>query len=342
MILSNKIVNQYQNNGVVIHESCATGNFYGTSMEFSENDYLDFGNSEDFFFGDKSFTIEFWRKKNRLNDTEAYVTIYDGTNNNHFWFGATGAGNDGFWFYYGPGSSQNIQSGSQSTDQWDHMCAERDADAGTFTFYVNGNAQGVLYFTGSLNAASSLSLRIGRDNHASSNFSFQGYISDLRIYKGVAKYKGGFDVPKPYNPKNFASETFRESKDTPRKNYAKFLPESCRGLNNSNKTIEGGTRFQASGNNAAVWVDQPFPNYGKWYMEITLNDGDFAFFFEDERRCNYNHQPGASGDYGIGCYLYYNNGSNKAQHNGSTIGTNFPDSGPRTRPAGRPQATRGF
>ena len=316
-----------QNNGVSISDSCENGHFYGSSMEFGENDYLDFGNSEDFFFGDKSFTIEFWRKKNRLNDTEAYVTIYDGTNNNHFWFGATGAGNDGFWFYYGPGSSQNIQSSnSQKEDQWDHLCAERDVDAGTITFFVNGNAEGVKYYSGSLNAANSLTLRVGRDNHTSANYSYQGYISDLRIYKGVAKYKGGFDVPKPYNPKNFASETFREFKDTPRKNYAKFLPESCKGLSNTNRTIEGGTRFQASGNNAAVWVDQPFPNYGKWYMEITLNDGDFAFFFEDERRCNYNHQPGASGDYGIGCYLYYNNGSNKAQHNGSTIGTNFPDS----------------
>ena len=109
-------------------------------------------------------------------------------------------------------------------------------------------------------------------------------------------------------------------KDTPRKNYAKFLPESCRGLSNTNRTIEGGTRFQASGNNSAVWVDQPFPNYGKWYMEITLNDGDFAFHFHDERRCNYNHQPGASGDYGLGCYLYYNNGTNRAMTNGSTIG----------------------
>tara|TARA_A100001035_G_scaffold184130_1_gene146697 strand:- start:915 stop:3731 length:2817 start_codon:yes stop_codon:yes gene_type:complete len=316
---------QVQNNGVGIHESCATSNFYGSSMEFGANDYLDFGNSEDFFFGDKSFTIEFWRKRNRVDATEAYVTVYDGTSNNHFWFGATATGYDGFWYYYGPGSSTNIQSGSSATDQWDHLCAERDADAGTITFYRNGNAEGVRYYSGSLNAANSLTLRVGRDNHVSNNYSFQGYISDLRIYKGVAKYKGGFDVPKPYNPKNFASETFRESKDTPRKNYARFLPESCKGLSNTNRTIEGGTRFQASGNNAAVWVDPPFPNYGKWYMEITLNDGDFAFFFEDERRCNYNHQPGASGDYGIGCYLYYNDGTNRAVHNGSTINT-FPSS----------------
>ena len=46
-----------------VHVSCENGHFYGSSMEFGENDYLDFGNSEDFFFGDKSFTIEFWRKK---------------------------------------------------------------------------------------------------------------------------------------------------------------------------------------------------------------------------------------------------------------------------------------
>ena len=313
-----------QNSGCSIAESCANGHFYGSSIEIGTNDYLDYGNSDDFFFGDKSFTIEFWRKRNRLNATEAYVSVYDGTNNNHFWFGNTNAGIDGFWFYYGPGSSQNIGSVSSTTDQWDHLCAERDADAGTITLYRNGNAEGIKYFSSSLNAANSLTLRIGSDQ--STSYPFQGYISDLRVYKGVAKYKGGFDVPKPYTPKNFASETFREFKDTPRKNYAKFLPESCRGLSNTNRTIEGGTRFQASGNNAAVWVDQPFPNYGKWYMEITLNDGDFAFHFHDERRCNVNYQPGNSGNYGIGCYMYYNNGTNRAMTNGSTIGSNFPDS----------------
>jgi len=313
-----------QNSGCSIAESCANGHFYGSSIEIGTNDYLDYGNSEDFFFGHKSFTIEFWRKRNRLNATEAYVTVYDGTNNNHFWFGNTNAGIDAFYFYYGTSSSDSIGSVSSTTDQWDHLCAERDADAGTITLYRNGNAEGIKYFSSSLNAANSLTLRIGSDQ--STSYPFQGYISDLRVYKGVAKYKGGFDVPKPYNPKNFASETFREFKDTPRKNYAKFLPESCRGLNNTNRTIEGGTRFTASGNNVTVWVDQPFPNYGKWYMEITLNDGDFAFFFDDERRCNDHQQPGGSGDYGIACYLYYNNGTNRAVTNNSTIGNNFPSS----------------
>ena len=28
-------------------------------------------------------------------------------------------------------------------------------------------------------------------------------IQDVRVYKGVAKYKGGFDVPKPYTPVGF-------------------------------------------------------------------------------------------------------------------------------------------
>ena len=30
--------------------------------------------------------------------------------------------------------------------------------------------------------------------------SLNGYMQDVRVYSGVAKYKGSFDVPKPYTP----------------------------------------------------------------------------------------------------------------------------------------------
>ena len=41
-------------------------------------------------------------------------------------------------------------------------------------------------------------LSIGAQSDA--NYQSNGYIQDVRVYKGVAKYKGGFDVPKPYTP----------------------------------------------------------------------------------------------------------------------------------------------
>ena len=51
-------------------------------------------------------------------------------------------------------------------------------------------------------------------------YSFDGFIQDLRVYKGVAKYKGGFDVSKPYAPVGIG--TFREVPDTCTNNFATF------------------------------------------------------------------------------------------------------------------------
>ena len=42
---------------------------------------------------------------------------------------------------------------------------------------------------------------------------WRGCMTDMRIYKGVAKYTGGFDVPNPYAPENsstnYGIETWR-------------------------------------------------------------------------------------------------------------------------------------
>ena len=45
-------------------------------------------------------------------------------------------------------------------------------------------------------------------------------MQDLRVYKGVAKYKGGFDVPKPYTPVGFEGESWRQVPDTCKNNFA--------------------------------------------------------------------------------------------------------------------------
>ena len=49
-------------------------------------------------------------------------------------------------------------------------------------------------------------------------------MQDLRVYKGVAKYKGGFDVPKPYTPVGFEGESWRQVPDTCKNNFATLNP----------------------------------------------------------------------------------------------------------------------
>ena len=47
-------------------------------------------------------------------------------------------------------------------------------------------------------------------------------IQDVRIYKGIAKYKSGFDVAKPYTPVGI--ENFRTVSDTCKNNFATLNP----------------------------------------------------------------------------------------------------------------------
>ena len=51
------------------------GPFYGSSMEFSDGDYLDFGNSEDFNFGSGDFTIELWRRRGDTGSTRNIIAV---------------------------------------------------------------------------------------------------------------------------------------------------------------------------------------------------------------------------------------------------------------------------
>lgn len=317
------------NNGVEIKEAPYNGGaFYGSSMEFSDGDYLDFGNSEDFNFGSGDFTIELWRRRGDTGSTRNIIAVYDGSNNNHFWFGQSNSSGaySGFWYYWNNGTNSNVRSDSTETDYtWDHLCAERYGKH--VYFFLNGQLVDENEFssTQSLNShTASLSLRIGRDQHTSANYSFVGGVSDIRVYKGVAKYKGaGFDCPNPYTPLNFGNDTSHhwrgEWKDTPRNNYPTLSGMSRKGISSLK---EGGTRSVAGGSNAAIWSDMPFPAYGKWYMEVKIDDGEFAIGFAEDPRYNHTWQPGDSNDYGFTLYMYYNNGNNKIYYNGSA--TNLP------------------
>ena len=116
--------------------------------------------------------------------------------------------------------------------------------------------------------------RIGGESGSSAR-EFDGYIQDLRVYKGVAKYKGGFDVPKPYTPvgigtwravpdttaNNFATLNFLQSVNNP--NYAS---DNTTTLSNGNLTA---TKTSAS-SNEPIPGTIPFPVNGKFYYEMYL------------------------------------------------------------------------
>ena len=100
-----------------------------------------------------------------------------------------------------------------------------------------------------------------------------GEIQDLRVYKGVAKYKGGFDVPKPYSP--IGIENWRQIPDTCKNNFATLNPLSYQTtgtygssvpiLSDGNLTYTHGQTGQWERSNSTMGVGE-----GKWYFEFEV------------------------------------------------------------------------
>ena len=89
------------------------------------------------------------------------------------------------------------------------------------------------------------------------SFSFVGHVQDARVYKGVAKYKGGFDVPKPYTPVGI--EAFRTTSDTCTNNFAtlnSLAPSADVTYSNRNLTSLHGTSATRGPSFATMGVNQ--------------------------------------------------------------------------------------
>jgi hypothetical protein len=173
----------------------ASGSFDG------QGDYLTVPNSPDFDFGYADFTIDGWFYFN-ANDV-GYQCILDrrGTNPE------TG------WIFYLEGNNQlSFLSTSKTGIGWDnavlhntsvvpatgvwmHLAVVRNGDV--FTMYQNGIAIKSGTFSGSI-GTQTVSPSIGA-GHASRGNYFNGYMDELRISKGIARWTENFTPPdEPY------------------------------------------------------------------------------------------------------------------------------------------------
>ena len=153
-------------------------------------DYIDTDTSELFAFGTKDFTWEMW----------IYHTVYEpayllefGTGGN---LGIHHASAQGHLTYYtsttGTGSTLFTTGfGSMSVNAWYHIAAVRDN--GTTYLYTNGVLQTSASDTTDY-GSSALRCRIGAYGQ-NGTFEWTGYIQDLRITKGYARYTAAFTPP---------------------------------------------------------------------------------------------------------------------------------------------------
>ena len=193
-----------QNNAVTVNGaqiSTAQSKFGGSSMLFDgSNDYLSVGGSEwNSNLNSGDFTVEFWIRFNTVG-TPYIIQNYNGSNGwgVAMWSGGGGTNYfDGFWYsggwkyiQYGVGGSS--QYTTASADTWYHVAFVRDGN--DWSLYLNGTLEGTRTgLSGNITSSSLGSLEIGRKYNDA--YYVDGYIDDLRITKGLARYTSNFTPP---------------------------------------------------------------------------------------------------------------------------------------------------
>ena len=165
---------------------------YGSTYFDGNGDYLTVASNAAFGFGTGDFTIECWIYP--TNAGAALQQIYDNrtaTADTKVNFGVRTN-----TITYCVGSSTLLTSAASSivNNAWQHVAIVKSS--GTTKIYINGTQSGSSY-ADSYNFTSPAECVIATpgDSRGSSQYSFTGYISDIRVTKGQAVYSANFTPP---------------------------------------------------------------------------------------------------------------------------------------------------
>jgi hypothetical protein len=262
--------------------STSQSKFYGSSGYFDgSGDFLTSTSADFGFSSGTAFTIECWFRAAGLPSS--------GDGSGGAIFGNRGfVESNAFTVYLGSSSTNTIgvhvgggtttyfsRSGGFALNTWYHLAMVRNT-SNTVEFYVNGVSIGTGSVTSDL---SNGAMYIAAWNSTSA---FNGYIQDLRIYKGAAKYTGNFNPPSATadpavgagndslvdTPTSFGTDTGVGGEV--RGNYCTWNPLAALSfatLSNGNLDVAlNGSASYAIGVRGTIAI----PTSGKWYWEVTV------------------------------------------------------------------------
>ena len=165
---------------------------FGTgSMAFDgSGDWLTAPNSKGLYIGSGNFTIEGWLYLNALGSTKGIVSQFNSNGTGPGWTLYTKTTNV-LEFYAGSGTVTVTGTTAISATTWTHFAVVRNGS--TITIYINGTAGGTATNSSFSDDTAALVYIGGRADSAA--LSFNGYIDDLRITKGYARYTANFTPP---------------------------------------------------------------------------------------------------------------------------------------------------
>jgi len=164
----------------------------------ASSQYLQFAHTADLNFGSNDWTIEWWSYMN--TGATQFSTILDKGDGG-------GAGAGPFWINVGPdGLGVSLDTsppgfefthhlgfgGPLPVQTWSHFAVTRDGS--NFRMFIDG-VQVDSTTSATAMADTSSPLKVGARGQSGSSLYFDGFIDDLRITNGVARYTSGFSVP---------------------------------------------------------------------------------------------------------------------------------------------------
>jgi Concanavalin A-like lectin/glucanases superfamily len=185
--------------------STAQSKFGGSSTYFDGNgDYLSVSSSANLEFGSGNYTIEMWINpagglsngaQKFLFGKRQSLSVYGGV----IGFLAFNSSSNAYRAYYYVTVNGTTWVISAATDYiipantWTHLAFVRNGN--TFTVFVNGNSAASGIASGTI-PSNSQPFVIGSTSSANPGVNgYAGYIDDLRVTKGIARYTANFTPP---------------------------------------------------------------------------------------------------------------------------------------------------
>ena len=152
------------------------------------------GSNGDFTFGTGDFSVEFWYMADPSEPNISYNALIGniaGSAAGYWRIGSNYNNTNILWFTYTSGSYNDVNSSVAIMDNsWHHIAATRES--GLLRLFVDGSVVKSATVTQDLTQTTDLNIMYSAQQPGYAS----GYMQDVRIYKGIAKYTSTFEPPK--------------------------------------------------------------------------------------------------------------------------------------------------
>jgi hypothetical protein len=185
-IIDNTMMNNLETVGNAQISSAQT-KFGGGSMSFDgTGDYLTAAANLAFTYGTGSFTIEGWHYLTAASTVTKY--LFDQRVSGNGYFPALYVSGGQYIVYIN--SAVPLTAGTVASNVWVHWALVKNSATSTTTLYINGTQAGSFVDTNNYSVIAQF--RVGSEWTASGLYDWQGYMDDIRITKGYARYTTTF------------------------------------------------------------------------------------------------------------------------------------------------------